>query len=206
MGTYRTIVDGLRDYAERLGGKADLMRFLNAKRPTLYRAVNDENPCLPNPEVLCEWLDKMKAQIVFPGEQMAGFDLIPRVKAVAGAGQSFILDGDVEKTYAFRHSFFEYLGVKPKDAVMMFVTGDSMEPVIHDRDTILIDLTDTKIKEGYIYVIALGDTLMVKRMRRIKDGWNICSENENYSPIPVRDQELDSLEVKGRVRWFGRVL
>lgn len=206
MKTYQTIIDGLRDYAARIGGKANLMRFLDAKRATLYRAVDDETPALPNPEVLCEWLDKMKAQVVFPGDEMDGFTLIPRVKATAGAGESFEVDSDVEKMYAFRESFMRYLGVNPKHAVMMFVRGDSMEPLIFDRDTILIDTDDKTPREGYIYVVALGDALMVKRLQKTFNGWNICSENKNYSPIPVEGQELDKLEIIGRVRWFGRVV
>ena len=206
MSSYNHILERLSQEAERMGGnQANLMRKLGATRSTFYRALGEEKK-LPKSDELCEWLDKLGAQVVFPEEEMNGFVLIPRVKAVAGAGSSFIVDSDVEKMYAFRESFMHYLGVKPKNAVMMFVQGDSMEPLINNRDTILIDINDRELKEGYIFVIALGQELMVKRPQRILDGWNICSENKNYSPIPVRGQELESLEVIGRVRWFGRVL
>ena len=206
MGTYQSIVNGLRNYADRLGGKGDLMRFLGAKRPTLYRAVNDDKPSLPNPDVLCEWLDKMRVQIVFPGEELEGFVLIPRVEATAGAGESWETSEIVAGTYAFRESFMRHLGVSPKNAVMMYVRGDSMEPLIYDRDTLLIDTNDCNPREGYIYVLALGDAVMVKRLQKTPRGWNICSENKNYRPITIEGQELETMEIKGRVRWFGRVV
>lgn len=206
MGTYDAITEGLKDYANRLGGKADLMRHLDAKKATLYRAMDDENPALPNPEVLCQWLDKLHAQVVFPGEEMDGFVLIPRVKATAGAGESWETESDVAGMYAFRESFMRNLGVNPKKAVTMFVRGDSMEPLIYDNDTILIDTNDKEAREGYIYVIGLGEALMVKRLQRTVYGWNICSENKKYPPITIEGQELDKLEIVGRVRWFGRMV
>ena len=206
MSIYKEILEKLAQEAERMGGnQADLMRRLGASRSTFYRALGEEKR-LPKSDELCDWLDKMHAQVVFPGEEMDGFVLIPRVKATAGAGESFEIDPDVEKMYAFRHSFMRYLGVNPKHAVMMFVRGDSMEPLIYDRDTILIDTDDKSAREGYIYVVALGDTLMVKRLQKTLTGWNICSENKNYQPIPVEGQELEKMEIIGRVRWFGRVV
>lgn len=206
MGLYDQITEGLKGAANRLGGKADLMRHLDAKKATLYRAMDDEKPCLPNPDVLCQWLDKLHARVIFPDEEMDGFVLIPRVRATAGAGESWETEDDVAGMYAFRQNFMEYLHVKPQHAVMMFVRGDSMEPLINDRDMILIDTNDTEPREGYPYVLQYGGTLMVKRLQRTLHGWNICSENRNYPPIPVEGQEMEALKVIGRVRWFGRVV
>lgn len=206
MTTYENIVEGLRQYADRLGGKGDMMRFLEAPRATLYRALDDENPHLPNSEILCQWLDKMHVQIAFPGEEMDGFVLVPRVKATAGAGESWELDSDIAGMYAFRESFMRAMGIKPKNAIMMYVRGDSMEPLICDHDTILIDTSDKKPIEGFLYVLALGERLMVKRLQQIPNGWNIVSENRNYPPVPIEGQEQDSLNIIGRVRWFGRTM
>jgi len=207
--------ESVRDYFNSLIGDgpdakfssaAEMARFLGLKQSTATTLFSFLKGAKTQYAYVMEWLEKLGGNVVLPEQSMDGFVLIPRVKAVAGAGSSFIIDSDVEKMYAFRESFMHYLGMRAKDAVMMFVQGDSMEPTINNRDTILIDLSDRVLKEGYIYVIALGQELMVKRPQRILEGWNICSENKNYSPIPVRGQELESLEVIGRVRWFGRVL
>lgn len=206
MRTYNSIIDALLDKKRRLGGKvSNLIDFLEASNKNLvYDAVNKQK--LPNGEELCKWLDKLDADIAFPGEEMDDFVLINRVKAVAGCGESYQIDSDVVASYAFRRSFFQYLGVNPKNCKAMFVQGDSMQPLINDKDMILFDENETDIREGYIYVLNYDEALMVKRFQRITDGWNICSENPTYSPVPVQGQNMEKLKVYGRVRWFGRVV
>ena len=206
MSSYESIVEGMRQYAAKLGGKGDLMRFLGASRATFYRAFDENDPHMPKAEILCEWLDKMHVQVVFPGEELDGFVLVPRVKATAGAGESWEVESDIAGMYAFRESFMQSIGVKPKNAIMMYVRGDSMQPLICDHDTILIDTSDKKPVEGFLYVVAFGEMLMVKRLQRIPNGWSIVSENKNYQPIPIEGQEQESLNIVGRVRWFGRTI
>ena len=76
MKTYDEIVACLRKAADRLGGKAELMRHLGAKKPTFYRALSDENPVLPAPEVLCQWLDKLHVSMAMPGEELESYELV----------------------------------------------------------------------------------------------------------------------------------
>ena len=206
MRTYESILEALNDKKRRLGGKvSNLIEFLEPSNKNLvYDAIGKQK--LPNGEELCRWLDKLDADLAFPGEEMDDFVLINRVKAVAGCGESYQIDSDVASSYAFRRSFFQYLGVNPNHCKAMFVQGDSMQPLINDRDMILFDENETEIREGYIYVLNYDDALMVKRFQRITDGWNICSENPTYSPVPVQGQNLEKLKVFGRVRWFGRVV
>lgn len=135
------------------------------------------------------------------------YAFIPRVEAVAGCGESLQTQGDVsDSLYAFRKEFLRREGIKTEDAVMMYVSGDSMEPTIMDKDTLLVDKRDNVPKDGYIYVLSLGDTLMVKRMQRIADGWLLRSDNPKYAPVTVQGQEQEKMVVHGRVRWFSRVI
>ena len=206
MSTYDEIAKGLREYADKIGGKANMMRFLNAKKATIYRALEDDEPSLPAPDVLCEWLDKINAQIVFPGEELDDFVMIPKVKAVAGAGASLETNGDISAYYAFRNDFLKREHINPKNSVMMLVRGDSMEPLIKEGDTILIDQNDKVPQDGRIFLVALGEELMVKVLQKIPNGWNICSISDRYAPLSVQGDELENFRVFGRVRWFGRVL
>ena len=206
MSTYDEIAKGLREYADKIGGKANMMRFLNAKKATIYRVLEDDEPSLPAPDVLCEWLDKINAQIVFPGEELDDFVMIPKVKAVAGAGASLETNGDISAYYAFRNDFLKREHINPKNSVMMLVRGDSMEPLIKEGDTILIDQNDKVPQDGRIFLVALGEELMVKVLQKIPNGWNICSINDRYAPLSVQGDELENFRVFGRVRWFGRVL
>jgi SOS-response transcriptional repressor LexA len=139
-------------------------------------------------------------------EVVESYDFIPRVVAVAGAGESLQTEGAFKSLYAFRKEFLAREGIEAKSAVMMYVSGDSMEPTIMDRDTILIDKRDNVPKDGYIYAVTLGDALMVKRMQKIIDGWILKSDNPKYAPVTVQGQEQEKMVVHGRVRWFSRVI
>lgn len=134
------------------------------------------------------------------------YDFIPRAVAVAGCGESLQTEDGLSSLYAFRKEFLRREGIQAKNALMMYVSGDSMQPTIMDKDTILIDKADNTPQEGYIYALTLGDTLMVKRLQRIPDGWMLKSDNPMYSPLTVQGQELNQLVIHGRVRWFSRVI
>ena len=71
-------------------------------------------PALPSPEVLCEWLDKLHISFVSPGEEMKQFELVPRVRAVAGAGESLETDDHIDGYYAFRDDFSEKTASTPR--------------------------------------------------------------------------------------------
>ena len=70
---------------------------------------------------------------------MKQFELVPRVRAVAGAGESLETDDHIDGYYAFRDDFFRKNSIHPKKCAMLLVRGDSMEPLIRDGDFILVD-------------------------------------------------------------------
>ena len=206
MNNFEHILKNLDDFARRNGGKSKLMELLQAKKNTFYRAFDDKNGRnLPNGEELCRWLDEMNAHIVFPGEELDDYVMIPKVNAIAGAGASLETKGNVLGMYAFRREFLRREGINCKNSVLMMVRGDSMEPLLRDGDTILVDQNCNTPADGQIFVVGLGEELMVKRLQKTGGGWNICSLNQGYTPIPVEGDQED-FRVYGRVRWFGRVV
>ena len=124
----------------------------------------------------------------------------------AGAGASLETSGETSGLYAFRNDFISRIGINAHNAVMMDVIGDSMEPLIQDGDTILIDQHDKDVIEGKIYVVTLGEELRVKRIYKGINGLILRSENTRYPDISVTTAEMESLVIHGRVRWFGRVI
>jgi DNA polymerase V len=77
------------------------------------------------------------------------------------------------------------------------VIGDSMEPLIHSNDLLVVDrMPETNDKD--IVVARFGNDLCVKRLRILNDGsvW-LFSENINYKPIQVEAE--DDFEIWGKV-------
>jgi phage repressor protein C with HTH and peptisase S24 domain len=127
----------------------------------------------------------------------------------ASAGNGSVNDiEEVVKTIPASRERLLQLGVKPENLRYIYVRGDSMEPTISNGALILIDVSATQIKNGLLYVILIGDDLLVKRVQRSADGGvTLISDNkEVYAPEKVPPYEIDNLEIKGRVVWTERVL
>lgn len=92
-------------------------------------------------------------------------------------------------------------GLTPEHLSAIRVDGDSMEPILHSGDTVLIDHTRTTIEGEGIYVIRLDDHLYAKRLQRNFDGVSVISENPAYREITVPKERLVELEVIGRAVW-----
>jgi phage repressor protein C with HTH and peptisase S24 domain len=87
----------------------------------------------------------------------------------------------------------------------MDVVGDSMEPTICNGDTLLVDKSDTELKDGHIYVVTLFDELRVKRIAKALKFISLISDNKKYPDVPVYASDMDQMKVHGRVRWSGRI-
>lgn len=90
----------------------------------------------------------------------------------------------------------------PDGLAVIQVSGDSMEPTLHDGDDLVIDRLDAagRLRDG-IYVLRLGEMLMVKRiaMHPAGRGFEVRSDNPAYTAW--RDCGLEDLSVIGRVVW-----
>ncbi len=83
--------------------------------------------------------------------------------------------------------------------------GESMLPLIHDGDMMLVDASDRRPgARGGVYVIRLEGVLIVKRVSMKAGQVAITSDNPDYPPIAPR--AADEVEVIGRVVWLSRSL
>lgn len=98
------------------------------------------------------------------------------------------------------------LGRTSADGLGVFIAeGDSMFPKIADGARVLVDLKNTRLREG-IFAFRTGDDLRIKRLRRLVDGIEIRSDNEIYPPELVIGDAADDLAIIGSVLWTGTAL
>ena len=135
------------------------------------------------------------------------FVFVPRydIQAAAGHGQ---LVGDEQPMFAmaFRRYWIEnYVTRDIKNLSFIAVKGDSMEGVLNDGDTILINHGQTTPRDG-LYVLRLNENLLVKRLQLIPGGIvNVISANEAYPTFEIDlKNPTDDVAIIGRVEWFGR--
>ena len=196
----------LKNYVEREfnGNVTAAGSYFGINPHTLRRwLLGDRTPTL---NVLGKALDLMGIDVPEHGERLEGYDMVPKVTARAGAGSSLITSDEVLGYYAFRRDFLNRVGIHSKESVMLDVIGNSMEPLIRHKDTILVDQSVKEPSDGKIFLVGLGEELLVKRLQRTARGWLLRSENRDFADVAVEGPDLEAFRVYGRVRWFGRVL
>lgn len=120
---------------------------------TLYSWVGNKSR-LPSLKVLEPVLDRLNVQFNFPESVKLDFDYIPKVAAKAGAGSSLETSGETIGLYAFRKDYISAQGIHPRSSILLDVVGDSMEPLLKEGDTILVDQADKDVRDGKTYLVA----------------------------------------------------
>lgn len=141
---------------------------------------------------------------IYNKEGNVAFDLIPLVEPTLSAGNGAIVyHEDVVEKYAFRRDWLSKAITGKRNAVLMMVEGDSMEPLICDGDMVMIDQGRKDLRTGKIYAVGIEDVIMIKRVEIVPGQIFLKSDNPIYSNIEVDPAEL---RVIGQVIWFAREL
>ena len=132
--------------------------------------------------------------------------LIPGYHVQVSTGNGSAWNGEsVKRHLAFRRKWLKYRGLDASRLAVVFAKGDSMEPTIHNGDSILVDTSKTSLVDGSIFVLRLGDDLYAKRLqKRFDGGVEIISDNKEYSTQIVPREMLESLAIIGKVIWVGK--
>ncbi|MEM6726917.1 MAG: S24 family peptidase [Pseudomonadota bacterium] len=106
---------------------------------------------------------------------------------------------------AFRREFFQKNQLNPANCAAMYVSGDSMEPHLHDGDLALIDLNTTTISDHKVYAIRDGDELKVKRLMKTIGALVLLSDNPAFPPVTRENDDMNTVQVLGRLVWSGHL-
>lgn len=143
------------------------------------------------------------------GSTMEAFVHIPLFDVKASAGNGYVIHEE-EETDALifkKEWIYNELHSSPANLYLIYVEGESMEPALRPGDVILVDHTDNVAKRDGIYVIRMGESLLVKRLQRLpSQRLKVTSDNPAYEPFEISlDFDLhNELSIIGRVVWSGR--
>lgn len=131
------------------------------------------------------------------------FALVPRVAVQLAAGPSSVPFESNLPPLAFRKDWLRKKGVIGRASLRVCeVRGDSMLPYLMDGDVVLVDTGQADLVEGEVYAVRVGDEVRIKRLfRRLGGSLLLKSDNPAFPDESVRPEELDQLQVLGRVLW-----
>jgi phage repressor protein C with HTH and peptisase S24 domain len=151
-------------------------------------------------------LDAIAPDAISPFDET--LKMIPLVGARLSAGQgSFETSGQIERSYAFRKTFLNKLGIADR-MVLMTVSGDSMEPEIKNGDMVLIDQSQQTLYPGKIFAVGVEDMVFLKRVTAIPGKVILSSVNSAYPPIEIdtRGDLASDVRIVGQAVWSCREL
>ena len=77
--------------------------------------------------------------------------------------------------------------------------GDSMEPTINSGDIVVVDTHDHDLTQEGIFCVNYGAGVMLKRIQVLPFGVEFISDNKLYNPFVLKGQEVNSVNIIGRV-------
>ncbi len=167
---------------------------------------------LSPPEVVTDLTDpdalagpRVPAEILeFPASLTPDVLPVPlREEVRAAAGSGAIIDNEAIMGYLpFRRDWLAKHGLNNEQCSVIEVIGDSMEPNLQSGAWILVDHQRVRRLRDRIFVLGTEDGMIVKRLPKKGQDWQLVSDNRNYKPLPWPPEAT----VIGQVMWTGRTL
>lgn len=148
-------------------------------------------------------------EVIIPsaqGPDPEAFDYVPMADTqLSAGGGAFVLSEGMRDYYSFRKEWLSRTLTSKENAVLVQVTGNSMEPTILENDVVMLDTGLRHIFDGKIYALRMDSTIMIKRLAlRPADKVLVVSDNKTeYEPYEADRQDI---HVLGQVVWFARAL
>jgi phage repressor protein C with HTH and peptisase S24 domain len=196
------------DYAvQKLGGSVKAALKTSIPKSTLNRWAQEDGPDIPSQglRALAEASGISVSWLVTghgsPDASVRGFFEVPLYDVRLAAGVAKFADAarvvamvpmDAELLRQIGRVNAEGLGWVESD-------GDSMAPTVPDGSRVLLDLHDTRLREG-VFGFRFENALRVKRLQRKGDAIEVISDNPRYMTETLEGEALAQFQVIGRAK------
>lgn len=138
--------------------------------------------------------------------KMQDYTLVDCYQVFASAGFGATVSEELKTDpMAFRTEWLKKEGLSPERLAVIRAKGDSMEPTISNNDIILVNLCNGDALRDGLYVLRIGDSLLVKRLQFDPfGGFKIISDNPGYETQVVTKDQRPDVHIVGRVAWAGK--
>lgn len=118
------------------------------------------------------------------------------VSASCGTGRS-VYDEDITDKLSLPNKLLDFFKANKSMTEIIYAKGDSMLPEINDKDMLLVDKSQTNIRNGSIYAFNYNGEMMCKQLNTSNDSIIAVSKNQNFTPFII-DTSLH-FKIIGRV-------
>jgi phage repressor protein C with HTH and peptisase S24 domain len=139
-------------------------------------------------------------------EENEHFVFLPLFEAELSAGDGSFIASDLSSVrLAFRRQWLRHKATSLNNLVLLTVRGTSMEDILWDGDTVLVDCGRKSIHSGGLFAIGMGELIYIKKLELLVGG-RVMVISENRDEYPPYEVDQAELRIIGQVIWFAREL
>ncbi len=187
--------------------QSELARELGIAQNTISSwEKGNRTPNLGDIERLCEVYGvSLSSFLTKQDKDLPEFSPVPLLAARPRGGTGGLeTDDDIQSWYSFHTDFLLRKG-NPARMRLFFVAGDSMSPTLNEGDMVMVDMGQQSVTSGKIYMLRVGEELMMKRLENRPNGiLLIRSDNPTYEAIELQTHVENDVEIFGRMVWSCR--
>lgn len=159
----------------------------------------------PLADTLEDFADEAAAEVRADTEEDVVYVPLYDVSASAGHG-AFVDDETIVGRFPVPMSMARQLAHDTDSLAVIQVLGDSMEPTLSAADNLLVDTSVRKATRDGVYVLNIGDSVVVKRVTINPADGKLTISSDNTSYRRYSDVPPERVTVLGRAVWIGKSL
>ena len=124
------------------------------------------------------------------------------MKLSAGNGYAVVESSEIAHHHVFHTSYFKKKGMKPENALIFPIDGDSMRERLQNDDRVMADKGRNILLNGRVFAVLYDNELFIKRIVKNQDGSiTLRSDNPSYQPFDrtIASDEIQNLLVLGQI-------
>ncbi len=187
-----------KDVAKALGLSKESLSHLKRRNAIPYEAI--VYFCAKR-AISINWIlfDQLPSFLEEKTERFARIKYFKDLHTSAGGGA-----WNEEEGFEYLNVYYEHLNsfsqIKEEYLHAINVIGDSMEPTLKDKEIVVCDVSSGEIINGHIYIINTQNSgLLIKRLVYEKQGLCILSDNPLYPMQYVIKQNIQTIDIVGRI-------
>lgn len=189
MLEFQGVVDRMKGIAG-IQSDAELARYLEVSPQALnnFKRRGDFPPSL-----LLKFHDKSNASLDWVAYGSKEEDYVPVT----------VYDKGNKSIIALKESWIRNaLGIAPTDLIAIMVSGDDMEPTLHQGDIALVDTSRKNVGGSAVFALTYNEMAIIRRVQRKLDSTLVIScDNTKYQPEEIDPNKAPEVKVIGQVIW-----
>lgn len=186
--------------------QTEICNTLGIKMPTFSDWVNAKTyPRIDKIELMANYFGVSKADLVEEHTTQSASSNAVTVKVLGRVAAGIPIEAITD--IVDEEEISEELA-KTGDFFGLRIQGDSMEPDIHNGDTVIVRKQDDAESDEIVIALVNGNDGVCKRLKKYTDSIALVSLNPNYEPMYFNSEEVEEKPVRivGRVVELRRKL